>query len=64
MIKDIKRVANEGRVDILFFMDGSLNSAPINEEVFNPLLPHLCFVSGIGAGFDHSESLRVPYLPT
>lgn len=33
MIKDVKRVANEGRVDILFFTDGSIWSRPINEEV-------------------------------
>ncbi|KAG9010117.1 hypothetical protein FRB94_004375 [Tulasnella sp. JGI-2019a] len=55
MIKDIKRVANEGRVDILFFTDGSIWSSPINEEVFGPLLPHLSFVSGVGAGFDHMD---------
>ncbi|KAG8861964.1 hypothetical protein FRB96_002407 [Tulasnella sp. 330] len=55
MIKDVKRVANEGRVDILFFTDGSIWSSPINEEVFGPLLPHLSFVSGVGAGFDHMD---------
>ena len=59
LIKDMKRVAAEGRVDILFFMDGSLKSSPINEEVFGPFLPHLSFVSGIGAGFDHS-AYRLP----
>ncbi|KAG8905206.1 hypothetical protein FRB99_000475 [Tulasnella sp. 403] len=55
LVKDVKRVAAEGRVDILFFMDGSLKSAPINDDVFNPFLPHLSLVSGIGAGFDHMD---------
>ncbi|KAG8954617.1 hypothetical protein FRC04_011050 [Tulasnella sp. 424] len=59
IIKDIKRIAQETRVDILFFMDGSLKSKPIDEEVFAPLLPHLSLVSGIGCGFDH---MAVEYL--
>lgn len=63
IIKDIKRIAQETRVDILFFMDGSLKSKPIDEEVFAPLLPHLSLVSGIGCGFDHSTLLLLPSLP-
>ncbi|KAG8960186.1 palmitoyltransferase pfa5 [Tulasnella sp. 408] len=59
IIKDIKRIAQDHRVDILFFMDGSLKSKPIDEEVFAPLLPHLSLVSGIGCGFDH---MAVEYL--
>ncbi|KAG9001294.1 hypothetical protein FRB90_011651 [Tulasnella sp. 427] len=59
IIKDIKRIAQDTRVDILFFMDGSLKSKPIDEEVFAPLLPHLSLVSGIGCGFDH---MAVEYL--
>ncbi|KAG8931794.1 palmitoyltransferase pfa5 [Tulasnella sp. 419] len=55
VIADIRAVAAECRIDILFLLDGSLKFAPVNKEIIGCLLPSLRFVSGIGAGFDHID---------